>query len=59
MMIRLIETKKGKRVAKELTIEECRELLGCNDVSDQEVEELLTSLRQWIDGFLDDYLQEK
>lgn len=41
-----------------LTIDECRKLLGREDLTDAEVEEFLKDLRSFLSQFLDDYFAE-
>ena len=41
-----------------LSIEECRKLLGRNDMTDDEVAEFLKELRHFLGRFLDDYFRD-
>jgi hypothetical protein len=42
-----------------LTIEECRQLLGRPDLSDEEIAEFLQDLRNFLGQFLDEYFPEE
>ena len=46
-------------VQKPLSTEECRELLDRDDMTDKEIEELLSGLRSFLSRFLDDYFKEE
>lgn len=41
-----------------LTVEQCRALMGWDDVTDQEIEQFLLSLRNMLGRFVDDYFHE-
>jgi hypothetical protein len=42
-----------------LSVEECRTLLGRDDMTDAEVEEFLRDLRSLLGQFLDDFFREE
>jgi hypothetical protein len=42
-----------------LTIEEWRQILGPENVSEAETEEFVKGLRNFLDGFLDDYFRDE
>ena len=42
-----------------LSIEECRKLLADENMSDEEIEEFLGSLRAYLSRFLDEYFHEE
>ncbi len=42
-----------------LSIEECRQLLGREDLTDEEIAEFLKDLRSFLGRFLDDYFREE
>jgi hypothetical protein len=42
-----------------LSIEECRQLLGREDLTDAEVAEFLRELRNFLGQFLDDFFREE
>ena len=40
-----------------LSIEQCREILGDDSLTDNDVSDLRDTLYAWIDRFFDDYLE--
>ena len=42
-----------------LSVEECRKLLNDTDMTDEEIAEFLSTLRSFLNNFLDEYFQSE
>lgn len=43
----------------QLSVAECRDVLGDTNMTDKEIKELLSGLRSFLSRFLDDYFKEE